>query len=118
MRWALEEEIRGLRVRLAGPETPDFGGAAYVGEEDRERLTDQFERVWEIMRDGRPHTIPEIAERTGVPAQSVARQIRYIRGPARGSHVVEREHLGRGLYAYRVDFDAARDGEGQLGMFD
>ena len=109
-----EEQI----ARLRGPATPNFKGVAYRNAEDGERLADQFERVWEIMRDGRSHTIAEVAERTGDPAHSVARQIRYIRGAARGSHVVEREHLGRGLHAYRVDFDAKRGDEGQIGLFD
>ena len=83
---------------------------------DGERLEGQFERVWAIMRDGEYHTIQEVAVTTGDPAQSVARQIRYIRSKARGGHVLEREHRGRGLYAFRVDFNAAGADVNQVGM--
>ena len=83
---AYEEEIERLRARLEGPGTPEFKGAA-LGLEDGERLEGQFERIWAIMRDGRYHTIQEVAVTTGDPAQSVARQMRYIRSKARGGHV-------------------------------
>ena len=78
---------------------------------DGERLEGQFERVWAIMRDGEYHTIQEVAAKTGDPAQSVARQMGHIRSKARGGHVLEREHWGQGLYAFRVNFGATRDQE-------
>ena len=112
----LEGEIEGLRARLQGPGTPEFKGAA-LRLEDGKRLAGQFDRVWAIMRDGEYHTIQEVAERTGDPAQSVARQMRYIRSKARGGHVLEREHRGRGLYAFRVDFGAVKD-QDQIRMFE
>ena len=112
-----EEEIETLRARLRSPETPEFKGIGSENGEDRERLTGQFEGVWEIMRDGEYHTIKEVAEKTGEPAQSVGRQIRYIRSKPRGSHVLEREYRGHGIYAFRVDFEAVKGDEGQLGMF-
>ncbi len=111
-----ETEIEGLRARLVGPGTPDFKGATYRRGVDGKRLGGQFERIWAIMRDGEYHTIAEVAEKTGDPAQSVGRQIRYIRSKPRGSHVLEREYRGNGLYAFRVDFDAVTD-QAQIKMF-
>lgn len=88
----------------ARPTVPDsrFDGDDYDDARDRPRLGRQLQAVYDIMKDGEPHTIEEVATRTGFPQQSVARQIRYLRAPRFGGHTVEREYVGDGLYTYRM----------------
>lgn len=69
---------------------------------DHERLSSQFHRVMAFMSDHNWHTLREIAEATGAPEASCSAQLRHARKPRFGSHVVEREHRGNGLYAYRL----------------
>ena len=80
--------------------TPGFKGDDYSPPRDRPRLKKQFDRVLAVMEDGKWHTNAEVADLTEDPAQSVARQIRYIR--ARPGMNVERRHDGGGLYAFRL----------------
>lgn len=82
--------------------SPEFKGDDYVPSRDEPRLLKQFDRVWNVMRDGTWHTIAAVSQVTGDPPQSVARQIRYIRSPKRGGYSVERRHDGGGLYSFRV----------------
>ena len=79
-----------------------FNGADYQHARDSPRLTRQLLRVWNAMRDGRWHTLEQIADVTGDPTPSISAQLRHLRKPRFGSHVVERQHLGNGLYEYRV----------------
>jgi len=79
---------------------PWFRGDDYSPPRDRPRLKKQFDRVLAVMEDGKWHTIAEVANLTEDPAQSVARQMRYIR--ARPGMRVERRHDGGGLYSFRV----------------
>ena len=81
--------------------TPGFKGDDYSPPRDRPRLKKQFDRVLAGMEDGKWHTIAEVADLTEDPAQSVARQMRYIR--AKPGMKVERRHDGGGLYAFRVE---------------
>jgi hypothetical protein len=81
--------------------TPQFKGDDYSPPRDRPRLSKQFDRVFAVMEDGKWHTIAGVANLTGDPAQSVARQMRYIR--ARPGMKMERRHDGGGLYAFRVE---------------
>ena len=80
--------------------TPQFKGDDYSPPRDHPRLSKQFDRVLAVMEDGKWHTIAEVTNLTEDPAQSVARQIRYIR--ARPGMKVERRHDGGGLYAFRL----------------
>ena len=69
---------------------------------DHERLGAQLHRIFTLMRDGKWRTLKAIAEKTGDPESSVSAQLRHLRKPRFGSHDVERQHLGHGLYEYRV----------------
>lgn len=69
---------------------------------DHERLTSQFHRVMSFMAGGEWHTLREISDATGAPEASCSAQLRHARKPRFGSHVVEREHRGGGVYVYRV----------------
>jgi len=79
-----------------------FNGADYDPDRDDLRLTGQLRRIWEIVIDGRWYTLKDISIRTGDPEPSISAQLRHLRKPRFGSHIVEREYIANGLYKYRV----------------
>ncbi len=79
-----------------------FNGADYDPDRDDIRLTGQLRRIWEIVIDGRWYTLKDISIRTGDPEPSISAQLRHLRKPRFGSHIVEREYIANGLYNYRV----------------
>lgn len=87
------------------PEPPAdkaFNGPDYVPERDHARLSGQVKRVFDLMKDGVWRTLEEIEARTGDPSPSISAQLRHLRKQRFGSHTVEREYLGDGLYRYRL----------------
>ena len=92
---------RGLGdCRQGAPRAVD--GPAYVPERDWSRLTGQMIRVRSLMLDGQWRTLSAISEATGDPPASVSAQLRHLRKERFGSHIVDRRHLGNGLFEYRV----------------
>lgn len=74
----------------------------------QDRLGNQYKAIFALMQDGVPRTLDEIStavERSyGVrcPPASASAQLRHMRKDAFGSHVVLKEHVGRGLYRYQL----------------
>ena len=79
-----------------------FNGADYNPERDDVRLTGQILRIWDVVNDGRWYTLKDIYARTGDPEASISAQLRHLRKPRFGGHIVEREYINNGLYKYRV----------------
>jgi len=82
-----------------------FNGPDYDPRHDNVRLTGQILRVYTLMRDGQWRTLDEIAGSTGDPHASVSAQLRHLRKPRFGGHVVEKRPRGdreRGLWEYRL----------------
>lgn len=79
-----------------------FAGSDYDDARDRPRLSGQLERVFNAMRDGQWRTLRKLAELTGDPEASVSAQLRHLRKPKFGGHTVRKEHVGNGLYRYRL----------------
>lgn len=79
-----------------------FDGDTFVSDRDGARLTAQLESVRELMIDGRPRTLSEIAEAVQAPEASVSARLRDLRKPRFGNYIVEREHIRRGLFRYTV----------------
>lgn len=79
-----------------------FNGADYTPARDDDRLSLQHERIFNLMRDGAWRTLDEIGAATGDPVASVSAQLRHLRKPRFGAHLVEREYVGGGLYRYRL----------------
>ncbi len=79
-----------------------FNGPEFDQARDGVRLSLQHERILDLMRDGHWRTLAEISDITGDPPASVSAQLRHLRKPRFGAHLVERQHVGRGLYRYRV----------------
>lgn len=83
-------------------ETARFNGADYDPERDNIRLTSQLGRVFALMRDGVERSLEEIALATGDPVTSISAQLRHLRKPRFGEHLVTKRHLGRGFYKYKL----------------
>src|SRR5678816_22681 len=83
-------------------ETVRFNGPDYEPARDNARLGAQFLRIFELMKDGQPRTLSEIAAITGDPESSVSAQLRHARKKRFGGHRVEREHVCNGLNRYQL----------------
>jgi len=81
---------------------PHFNGADYVAARDFTRLTTQIQRVFACMRDSNWRTLGEISRATGDPEASVSAQLRHLRKQRFGSHTINRNHIGNGLYKYQL----------------
>lgn len=79
-----------------------FAGSDYEPARDDVRLTGQLLRVFECVKDGRWRTLAEIAAATGDPPASVSAQLRHLRKDRFGGHDVRKEHVGGGLFRYRL----------------
>lgn len=87
------------------PLEPHFDGTEYQPEFDFVRLTGQLSRIFMLMSDGRWRTLIEIEWETGDPAASISAQLRNLRKPRFGGHIVEKRCRGNrsnGLFEYRV----------------
>lgn len=65
----------------------------------------QLGRVYGAMKFGAWLTLPELHELTGDPVSSVSAQLRHLRKPEHGSHVIKKRRRGesrRGLFEYRL----------------
>jgi len=87
---------------LVGHPRP-FAGSDYVPARDDVRLVGQLRRIWDVMKDGAWRSLATIATLTGAPPASVSAQLRHLRKGRCGSHVVQKAHLGGGLFVYRVE---------------
>lgn len=85
-----------------------FDGATFDHAQDAERLTRQWERVRDLMLDGRPRTLSAIAQTLGLPEASVSARLRDLRKPRFGGYRVTANRVpgGRGLWTYRLETDS------------
>ncbi len=74
----------------------------YTEERDGARITKQREAVLNLMRDGQWRTLAEISAATGAPEASASARLRDLRKERFGSHTVDRTHVSRGLWRYRI----------------
>jgi hypothetical protein len=81
---------------------PHFSGADCNRMEDRERLTGQIKRIYDLMKDRQWRTLTQIAEHTCDPEASISAQLRNLRKARFGGYVVERQNCGGGLFQYRL----------------
>lgn len=81
-----------------------FDGETYEPDRDKIRLTGQLLRTYEVMRDGRWHTLTEIAERAHGSPQSVSARLRDLRKKRFGAYEVERKRHDYldGVWLYRL----------------
>lgn len=75
---------------------------------DAARLKAHLQRVFDLLLDGRPRTLQQIASAVGCSESGAGARIRDLRKPRNGSFSVIRERLGGedARYAYRLDIPA------------
>ena len=91
-----------LAIDFTAPPPDRFDGSDYDHARDSGRLSAQMSRVWACIKDGQPRTLRQIADMTRDPEASVSAQLRHLRKPRFGGHHIGKEHLGAGLYVYRL----------------
>ncbi len=82
-----------------------FDGPSYDPKFDDKRLRGQIERIFNLMKDCKWRTLEEISDATGDPAASVSAQLRHLRKPRFGGHMILKKHRGpkeQGLWEYRL----------------
>jgi hypothetical protein len=79
-----------------------FDGETYEPPRDHVRLRGQMQKVYDLMRDGRWRTIPEITAEVGGTPQSISARLRDFRKSKYGARQVERRSIGAGLFTYRL----------------
>ena len=79
-----------------------FNGDDYSPIRDDARLSSQYRRIFDLMKDGRWRTLGVIEDVTGDPPASISAQLRHMRKERFGGHKVERRYLFEGLYEYRL----------------
>lgn len=77
-------------------------GETYDQARDGKRLDGQMADVFALMRDGQWRTLGEISGATGHPEASVSARLRDMRKPSLGGFTVDREHVRKGLWRYRL----------------
>jgi hypothetical protein len=93
----------------AGPDYPlssvegPRSGETYDDTRDRDRLNRQARKVLVAMSDHEWHTLGGLSLRLSEPEASISARLRDLRKKRFGSHTVEREYRGSGLWAYRLD---------------
>lgn len=80
-------------------------GVDIIPARDSSRLQAQMQQIKKVMEDGRWHTLSEIETKTGYPQASISAQLRHLRKPKFGSHIIERRYVESGLYEYRLRQD-------------
>lgn len=79
-----------------------FDGVDIVPQRDNARLSTQLDKIKRLMRDGKWRTLDEISSVVNAPPASVSAQLRNLRKDQFGNYDVQRKHIGKGLYNYRI----------------
>ena len=77
----------------------DRAGETFDAKRDGKRLNAQAAHVYRLMQDGKWRTLAEIAAATDHPEASVSARLRDFR---KVGYVVDRQHVERGLWRYRL----------------
>jgi hypothetical protein len=79
------------------------GGQTFDPYIDTDRLNEQSQRVFKLMRDNQWRALHEIAAITGDPEASISARLRDFRKPRFGSLVVNRRRRHEaGLWEYQI----------------
>lgn len=89
--------------REHGVPEPRFDGATVADDPDATpRLSSQLLAVHTAMSGGAWWTLAELAVAVGGSEAGVSARVRDLRKPRNGAHVVERRHVGGGVWQYRL----------------
>ena len=91
-----------------------FDGADYKPKRDTPRLTKQYMRVFDLMKDGEWRSLRAIANSTGDPEAYVSAQLRHMRKERFGGHTLNKKYVDNGLYIYQLIVRAPAPTQGRL----
>lgn len=77
----------------------DRDGETFDRARDGKRLNAQAAAVFRLMQDGNWRSLSVISDETGHPEASVSARLRDLR---KAGYTVERQHVTRGMWIYRV----------------
>lgn len=77
-------------------------GKTFDQERDGERLSKQMKAVRAVMLDHEWHTLWSLNLVTGAPEASISARLRDLRKDKFGGYIIERQHIGNGLWQYRL----------------
>lgn len=101
-----QEIVRCIEdAQRAEVEARGLAGAVYNKRDDEPRLSKQSVAIYKLMADGKWRTLSEIAQLLHYPESSISAQLRHLRKPRHGSHVVNKQCRGersRGLFEYQL----------------
>lgn len=80
-----------------------FDGSDIVQSRDAARLTGQLYDIFQCMKDGQWRTLKTLEFATDHPQASISAQLRNLRKARFGGYVIEKRHLGGGLFEYRLE---------------
>lgn len=80
-----------------------FDGYAYVEILDQKRLSTQYFRIFNLMKDKKWRTLSEIEDELGYPQASISAQLRHMKKKRNNSNTVNKRRRGEaknGLFEY------------------
>jgi len=89
-----------------------ISGSDYSINLDGERLVTQYQRLVNLMSDGKYRTLSEIAGTLHIPESSASAQLRNCRKAVFGGHTIEKQRRGErtnGLFEYKLTINGKRD---------
>jgi hypothetical protein len=105
-----EPDLFGEDGLPSPPHKKAFDGETYSAELDYKRLRGQILKVYDVMRDGRWHSLAELAQRVDGSEAWVSARIRDFRKEKYGSRTVLRRRVaGGGFYWYRLVTEGTDD---------
>ena len=84
---------------------PGFNGPDYVPELDHKRLTNQIDKIRNLMLSSEWLTLREISNKLDYSEASISAQLRHLRKSRFGSYIVSKRRRGDrsgGLFEYMV----------------
>lgn len=86
-------------------EDAHFDGKTYEPQFDKERLTSQIRKVFDLMQDAKWRTLEEIQRKIKQPQASISARLRDLRKERFGAHRVNRRKRGErknGCFEYQL----------------
>jgi hypothetical protein len=62
-------------------------------------------KLLSVVKDGKWRTIKQLSDATGNIPTAASANMRNLRKAKYGGYIIERRHLGNGLYEYRMALD-------------
>jgi hypothetical protein len=82
-----------------------YNGESYEAKYDQKRLQNQTREIFNLMKDEKWRTLRQIEVSVKFPQSSISAQLRHLRKPRFGNHIVNKRFVGEretGLWEYQL----------------